>query len=106
MKKLIAVYVDSSDAVKKKEVVTGNTADFASAVGFYVEEVDSDLPSPNGLYPTLWWDDIRHLEGELLTICDAVFPEGKQLESTKSLVRTTLHAWVGRRMETIGQHAE
>lgn len=106
MKKLIAVYFDSQDAVKTKEVTTGTTGDFASPAGFYIQEVDSDMPSPNGVYPVLMYPDIKQLEGQLLTLCDAIFAEEKQCESAKSLVRTTLHHWVDRRMESINRFAE
>ncbi len=92
-KDLVAVTVDANDKFKRTTVGSGETADFARAVGFYLtQEVHGEV-MPSATFPIIYWDDVRNLEGKLLTICDAVFSDKTQLESVKSLIRNTVHDW-------------
>lgn len=105
-KDLVAVYVDANDSFKTKVIGSGETADFAKAIGFYVTQEMHGEIMPSALYPILYWDDIRNLEGKLLTICDAVFTDKTQLESIKSLVRNSLHDWYNSQFGQLKQVAD
>jgi hypothetical protein len=84
--------------IHRTKIAEGTTADFAAVIGFQVEDfadpvsVDSDdrYIGLNGTYPALLEEDFRHLEGTLLTVCDATFTNKEQREAFKKIVTNAL----------------
>lgn len=98
VKKLFAIHRDSDFKIVRTKIAEGTTADFADAMGFQVEDFDESPDSSayiglNGTYPTLKDDDFRHLEGKLLTLCDATFTNKEQREAFKKMVSNTLWSY-------------
>lgn len=98
-KKLFAIYTDVDHKLHRIKIAEGETADFAFPKGFVVfdSEQESDGGSSgyvplgmNGQYPMLQGDDISHLEGQLLTLCDATFTNKEQREAFKGMVKNIL----------------
>jgi hypothetical protein len=100
-KDLVAVTIDANDSYQEKVIGSGETADFAKAVGFYLTQEIHGESMPSGTFPIIYWDGVRDLEGKMLTICDAVLSDKTQLESVKSLVRNTLHDWYANQSKPI-----
>ena len=98
IKKLFAIHRDSNYNLIRTKIAEGTTTDFADAMGFQVEDFvegqDNDDSIPysglNGSYPTLKDDDFKHLEGKILTLCDATFTNKEQREAFKRIVSSTL----------------
>lgn len=84
------------------KIAEGTTADFASPLGFVIENRivrDSDQDDGydpwegmSGTYAALYDEPFRHLEGKLLTLCDATFTNKEQRESFKSILKDNLWA--------------
>jgi hypothetical protein len=51
------------------------------------------VESGNGYFALLTYDEIQRVEGRILTIVDASFPDKEQREAVKSLVRTSIWHW-------------
>lgn len=82
------------------KIAQGTTADFASPVGFVVENVIVHEPNTasghepweglSGSYAALYAEPFQQLEGKLLTLCDATFTNKEQRESFKSILKDNL----------------
>lgn len=107
MKKLFAIHRDSNYNLVRTKIAEGTTADFADALGFQVEdfvneeEYTDSVPYAglNGSYPTLKDDDFKHLEGKMLTLCDATFTNKEQREAFKKIVSNTLWSYFHEQVE-------
>lgn len=53
-------------------------------------KVDSPLSGEGPLFALVSWDDIRNLEGKLLTIVDASSTDGTHRKAVKDLVRQAI----------------
>lgn len=82
-------------------IAEGTTADFADPKGFIIVDSFTDKEgedSPvekeiNGAYPVLKGESFRHLEGKLLTLCDATFTNKEQREAFKKMITSTLWSY-------------
>lgn len=95
VKKLFAIYRDLNYKLVRTKIAEGNTADFAMPIGFQIEgnNVSDSSIEPvelSGTYPALIEEHFRHLEGKLLTLCDATFTNKEQREAFKKLVSNSL----------------
>lgn len=99
VKKLFAIHRDSDYKIHRTKIAEGTTADFVGVIGFQIEDFNetndenssgSEYIGLNGTYPALIEEDFRHLEGKLLTICDATFTNKEQREAFKKVVKNTL----------------
>lgn len=95
MKKLFAIHRDANGNVNRTKIAEGSTADFAGPIGFQVEGNNMSGSSIEpielaGTYPALIEEHFRHLEGKLLTLCDATFTNKEQREAFKKLVSNSL----------------
>ena len=52
--------------------------------------VHSPLNGDQPIFALLGWEDVRTLEGKLLTLVDASFPDATQRKAVKDLVRQTV----------------
>lgn len=99
VKKLFAIHRDSDYKIHRTKIAEGTTADFAGVIGFQVEDFNetndgnssgSECIGLNGTYPPLLEEDFKHLEGKLLTLCDATFTNKEQREAFKKVVSNSL----------------
>lgn len=98
IKKLFAIHRDSDYKIHRTKIAEGTTADFAAPLGYQIEDFDDGNTSDttpwaiglNGTYPALQEDPFRHLEGKLLTLCEATFTNKVQCDAFKKVVSSTL----------------
>ena len=99
MKTLTAIYRDADLKTVRIKIADGTTADFAQAIGFQIEDSTSEDTMLNGTYPVLNDEDFRHLEGKLLTLCDATFTNKEQREAFKRMVSSSLWGYFSDRIK-------
>lgn len=99
IKKLFAIHTDAFGKTYRTKIAEGTTADFAYPIGMQVEDFDEEISENeghsqslglNGSYPIVHTDQLSHLEGKLLTLCDATFTNKDQREAFKSVIREIL----------------
>lgn len=104
VKRLFAIHSDPFGKKYRTKIAEGTTADFAFPNGFVIEDIErteevaangamaggSQSLGLNGQYPMLQANDIKHIEGQLLTLCDATFTNKEQREAFKNVVSNTL----------------
>src|SRR3990167_957348 len=88
---------DTLDIVK-----IGETGDFAEPSGFVVVTNDMQFGGRNiAYYPALHHEQFSNLEGRVLTVLDAAFPEGTQREAIKKLLRDNMRSWFNSNIEQL-----
>ena len=102
VKRLFAIYRDADYNMRRAKIAEGTTADFSHPIGFQVEDFDLEDDGPNqsrsavglnGTYPALQEEAFRHLEGKLLTLCDATFTNKTQCDAFKKVVSNNLWSY-------------
>lgn len=118
IKQLWAIHYDYTGKVYRTKIATGNSGDFAQAVGFQVIDVipyesqddrdaGSDETIENGTYPIMLEGETKNIEGKLKTLADATFTNKDQREAFKSMISEILWSNFTKRSEdTRGMYHE
>lgn len=83
----MSIVMSDKDYQKEIEDLKKRIAEFNV---WYEIKVNSPLNGIQPLFALLGWDDVRTLEGKLLTIMDASTPDLVQRKAIKDLVRQTI----------------